>query len=167
MPVTYKKIANVSLSSANATISITNIPQDYTDLVLQISARASSTGNVWRDCAVRLNGISTSLTGKSLFGNGSSAASGGSGIEQLQIPSNSATANTFGNAEVYIPNYTGSQTKVFSADSVTENNGTTAYQVLQAVQGPTSSAITSIDIVVTATTMMQYSSATLYGIKKS
>jgi hypothetical protein len=44
----------------------------------------------------------------------------------------SATAGTFSNSEIYIPNYTSSNQKSFSSDSVTENNATSAIAILSA-----------------------------------
>jgi hypothetical protein len=168
MPVTYKKIASVTVGAGGtATIQFTSIPSTYTDLIVHLSARTASTGNVWRDVNVRLNGSTTSLTGINLLGTGSAAQSGGTGAEQIQVPSSSATASTFGSAQIYISNYAGSTNKSFSADSVTENNATTALAQMTAALWSNTATVTSIDLVVTATTFVQHSTAVLYGISKS
>jgi hypothetical protein len=80
---------------------------------------------------------------------------------------NGATASTFGNGEVYIPNYAGSTNKSMSADGVSENNGTEAYTDLIANLWSNTSAITSILLYPDSGTWQQYSTATLYGIKNS
>jgi hypothetical protein len=53
-----------------------------------------------------------------------------------------ATANTFGNTEFYIPNYTSSNYKSFSVDGVTENNATAAFALYAGLWSNTA-AITS------------------------
>ena len=75
------------------------------------------------------------------------------------------TASTFGNAELYIPNYTSSNNKSFSADSVTENNATAAYSQLIAGLWSNVTAITSLSLAPSSGTFVQHSTATLYGVK--
>jgi hypothetical protein len=83
------------------------------------------------------------------------------------VPSGS-TASTFGSTEIYITNYAGSSNKCLSSDSVNENNATTAYSVLTAWLWSNTSAITSLSITSdgAGNNFAQYSTATLYGIKK-
>jgi len=80
----------------------------------------------------------------------------------------SATASTFGNQEVYFPNYAGATNKSYSADSAGENNATTAYLTLSAGLWSQTSAITSLEFYDRGVgNFVQYSSAYLYGIIKS
>ena len=80
----------------------------------------------------------------------------------------SATANTFGNFDFYIPNYAGSTNKSASGDAVSENNASLAYQSLSANLWSNTAAINAISIApVNGTLFTQYSTATLYGISKS
>jgi hypothetical protein len=66
---------------------------------------------------------------------------------------------------MYIPNYAGtSYQKSISADSVTENNGTTAYNAFHSGLWLSTAAITSIKLDPYGTDFAQYSSASLYGI---
>ncbi len=149
-----------------ANITFSSIPATFTDLKLVISARnatASLTGMY-----ISFNGSTASFTDKYIEGNGASASSGSIsrylGVEN----SGSATANTFSNGEVYIPNYAGSANKSFSVDNVSENNGTTAYADFNAGLWSNTAAITSISLeIFTAQNFAQYSTATLYGIKNS
>jgi hypothetical protein len=77
-----------------------------------------------------------------------------------------ATANTFGSTEIYIPNYTSGNYKSSSADSVTENNATTAYAQLAASLWNNTAPINSIKIFsANLGSIAQYSTAHLYGIK--
>jgi hypothetical protein len=119
------------------------------------------------------NGSSSGYSNRGLGGNGSSAFSfvnaGSASIEDnATLTDNSATANTFGNGEIYIPNYTGSNNKSVLSDGVGENNGTTSYQFITAGLWSNSAAITSIVLTpLVGTLFLQYSTATLYGIKNS
>ena len=156
-------IAHTELGSAQATIEFTSIPATFTDLQLVVSARAdSSTSAIFR---VSFNGVTTNLSDRKLTGAGSGTPSSGtsSNIEPVITPSD-ATSGVFGSSLIYIANYSGTNAKSISVDSVTENNATTAYQRLVAGLFNTSSAITSIQLNNPSGNFAQYSSATLYGI---
>ena len=120
---------------------------------------------------LQFNAATTNYSDRSLTGNGSTASSGSSTSTYIYggiIPSATATASTFGNISYYVPNYAGSNYKSLSMDSVAENNTTTAYAILEAGLWSNSSAITSIKISSeNAANFVQYSTATLYGIKSS
>lgn len=178
MPNTYTLIASATAGAGGVTsFDFTSIPQTYTDLVLKWSAR-QDLGAIAASDFVYINGSQTSYSHKRLEGNGSSAASGSySGnfsFASAYGNGASSTANTFANAEIYIPNYTGSTNKSFSIDSVMENNATTAYAELDANLWSNTAAITRITLSTSATTptagaqkFLQYSTAYLYGIKNS
>lgn len=172
MPVTYKLISTVTVSTATAAnIEFTNIPATFDDLVLKFSVRMSNSTNVVDDVTIALNGATTSFSMRRLFGAGSgtpaSDIGGGNYNWVAQAPNAGATASTFSNSEIYIPNYAGSTNKSISADSVSENNGTAAYAFLGALLRSNTAAITSITLGGLSSNFVQYSSASLYGIKKS
>ena len=170
MANTYVKIATVSLGSGTASIEFTSIPATYTDLLVKYSLRTDRADTV---SALRLtfNNSATSYSNRMIEGNGASAASytGGSTYIDLGYASAStATASTFNNHELYIPNYASSNNKSVSIDAVQENNTSTAYANLIAGLWSNSAAITSIKVVPsTAVNFVQYSTATLYGILKN
>lgn len=157
-----KLIQHQELSSSQASITFSSIPQTYTDLLLVVSAR-STTGN---DAFVTFNGSTANFTSRHLEGTGSSAGSF-SRTDNFAgwFNASGATANTFGSWAMYVPNYTSANNKSFSIDSVTENNATTTRQFITAGLWSNTSAITSI-AVSTSGNMAQYSSATLYGVLK-
>jgi hypothetical protein len=164
------KIETVEVASPVSSITFSGIPQGYTDLKLVLSSR-SNYGNNFGNPRITIN----SDTSTSSFGRRSIyAESGGTGSEVGSetriigvIPDN-ATANVFGSLELYIPNYAGSAYKSYFADSVTENNATSALITLAASSFTVTSAITSIAIVDEGSrTFQQYTTATLYGIKNS
>jgi hypothetical protein len=168
---TYTAIATVTVGSGGAAnIEFTSIPATYTDLLVKLSGRSTSGGETAVN--LRFNGNSSSIYDrKSLAGDGSSASSASSTSQPEvfvgRISANTYTASTFGNMEIYIPNYTGSSNKSLSSDSVAENNATTGYNILIAGLWNNTAAITSIAFTVAGSNFAQYSTATLYGIKNS
>jgi hypothetical protein len=167
MATTYTLISKNVLSSNSTSISFTSIPNTYTDLLVKVSAR-SDISEIYGNALLRFNGSSSNYSIKALQGSGSGASSySTTQIEFMQV-GNSATSNTFGSAEIYIPNYAGSNYKSVSLDSVGENNATTAYARLTAGLWSDTSAITSINITPLDTTnWLSGSSFYLYGIKNS
>jgi hypothetical protein len=142
-------IETKTLGTAQAAIEFTSIPEDGTDLVVIASVRNTTTGASDTAFQIRFNGSTTTYSERTLFGDGSSASSF-SGTSSIAIYANNAspwTANTFGNASIYVPNYTGSTNKSVSADSVTENNGTAAHMAIVAGLWSTTSSITSVALV--------------------
>ena len=163
----YIPITTVTVGSGGAaSIDFTNIPQTYTDIVVKFSARNAADSS---QTLITLNGSTSSYTGKRLYGSGSAATSDNSNTANMNPSSVSAstyTASTFGNAEIYIPNYTSSNNKSISIDAVTENNATTAYGGIFAGLWSNTAPVTSITLTANGGNMAQYSTATLYGIRK-
>ena len=163
MAFTYSKLAEVTVGSGgSATIAFNNIPQNYTDLKIVFSAR-QDTGAA-RATYISFNGSSTGFTGRYLYGDGASAASGTLAQYIGSTPGGNFTASTFSNSEVYIPNYSGSNNKSYSADNVDENNATANDMNFVAGLWSNVTAISSIAIT-TVGNFVQYSTATLYGVK--
>ena len=154
-------IEHIEVGSGGASsIEFTSISSEFTDLYLVCSVRNDSS-NLTFD--INPNGSTTNKTRINLQGSGSSVSSAsGTDITPLQS-SNSYTANTFASTFVYIPNYASSNNKSISIDTVTENNGTTSYQRLQAALWSDTTAISSLECS-TASNFAQFSSFTLYGV---
>jgi hypothetical protein len=148
--MTMSLIETKTLGTAAASIEFTSIPQDGTDLVLLFSHRSSGSGNGFQ-VALRFNGSTSNYSRRILFDDGSTVYSASGSSETLVRFSFSqhsgTTANTFGNAAVYIPNYTGSTAKSFSSDSVNETNATNIFsRAIYAGLWNDTAAITSITI---------------------
>jgi len=157
-------ISTVTVGSSVASISFTGIPQIYTDLLVKLSLRSDRTADV-DSITMTFNGSSTGITWRTLMGDGSTATSGTA--QRFWVNSTTYTANTFGNAEVYIPNYTSANYKSTSIDVVTENNATGAYAEILTQLWSNTAAITSITFAPQfGSNWLQYSTATLYGIRK-
>ena len=163
---TLVKIGNtVTVGSGGASsIDFTSIPQTYTDLVVYVSARTSYSG-IEDYIRFQFNGTTTNLSSRYLYGSGSGVGSASVSDNYSAIIGNTATANTFANSYFYLPNYTSSNYKSFSVDSVGETNGTTVYSTLLAGLWSSTSAVTSIKIVpFQSGNFQQYTTATLYGV---
>jgi hypothetical protein len=173
MAITYKAIATVTVGSGGAsTISFSSIPATYTDLVVKVSARTNNPYNQdW--LLMMFNNSNSSLKALRLSGTGSSADSSsntGSQIWGATAVGATATASTFSNADIYVPNYTSSNYKSWSTDTVNEINATGTEVITNLFAGLWSStaAITTVTLTpFSAGTIQQYSTATLYGIKNS
>jgi len=169
MATTYEAIATVEVGSGGAaSISFTSIPADWTDLVVKLCLRGTASGDLrvyFNFNSAGLNATSKLLYG---FGDGTVGSTGYStGVAAFGMGASNLTADTFGNLEVYIPNYAGSAYKSLSSDGVGESNDTSSGMGLMAVLWSNTAAITSIAITPPSGTFVQYSTATLYGIKNS
>ena len=152
-------------SGGAANIEFTAIPGTYTDLCLLVSLRSTRTSGSYDFYKIQVNGTTELSNGRTLEGTGDKTDSE-SRTEVGVQPIATDTTNTFGNGFHYIPNYAGSTNKSFSGDSVAENNGIEAGQLLTAAVRESTAPITSIRLVSGIGSFVQYSSATLYGITK-
>ena len=169
MATTYKAIATVEVGSGGAAnIEFTSIPSTYTDLYLVTSLR-SDRASTQDGLTLEFNGSAANFTRREITGSGSAASSSSaSNAFAGNIDAANATTSTFSNQQIYIPNYAGSNNKSYSADSVEENNATAAYAVLVAGLWSQTAAINRVTLKSdNAANFVQYSTATLYGIKNS
>ena len=173
MPVNddMRLISSVTVPAGGAAnIEFTSIPGTYTDLVVVLSARCSQSA-ITGNCTIAFNETSANSSRRNLNGSGSAVSSTNASDGYIgDIVGANATASTFGNIQIYIPNYTSSNNKSFSVDTVTENNGTEAWAQLIAGLWSNSAAITSIKFAPLSPqtwTFSQYSTATLYGVRSA
>jgi hypothetical protein len=173
MPNTYTLIASNTVGSGGAaTVTFSSIAGTYTDLLVKISARdsISSTRTV---AAVTFNSSTANYSSKVLYGvNGSFVGSengASSSTGWTYVTGDTATASTFSNTELYLPNYAGSNYKSLSNDATAETNSASAgVTAIAASLWSDSAAITSITFTASASaTFMQYSTFYLYGISKT
>jgi hypothetical protein len=145
--MTIQLIETKTIGTAVASVAFTSIPQDGTDLMLLCSTRAS--GSPISQLNMQFNSSGgTSYADRTLEGTGSGASSSLRSSQPLiritGNPGTAATADSFSNVQIYIPNYTSSVAKSVSLDGVTENNATLAYQSIVAGLWNNTAAITSI-----------------------
>jgi hypothetical protein len=172
---TYTLISSNTLASSTSTVTFSSIPSTYTDLCIRGSVRLASAVQIGT-FYMRINASTSTYSWTRLRGNGATASSseGTTGTEiQIGLQTGaSATANTFGSFELYIPNYAGSTNKPFSSFAVAENNSATAGQSgieTFAELWSTTSAITSLTFsdYGTPDNMLSGSSFYLYGISNA
>ena len=169
MPNTYTKIASSTIGSGGAaSIDFSSIPATYTDLKLVASLRSNRTGNVKDTIDLKINNVTTTLSQRYLQGNGSAVTTNSLSNYWGETDAATATASVFGSWEAYFPNYAGANFKPFSVESTMEDNATLGILVLAAGLWSTATAINQLTLLpVTGTLWVQYSSASLYGIKSS
>ena len=104
-------------------------------------------------------------TGSGIFAgqNGWSGVAGFPG----QINTAITSSNTFTNAEIYVFNYAGSGGKNWASELTQESNAVEIRCFLSSGLWSNSAAVTSIQIAPYNSTLVQYSTATLYGISNS
>jgi hypothetical protein len=173
MANTYVAIATVEVGSGGAAnIEFTSIPGTYTDLVIKFSIRDSRDSQGPGYLHLKFNDNTSSYSSRFL----NTGTDDGSVTTQSRtddyasfaINTDFSTANTFGNGELYIPNYASSNNKSVSIDSVSETNHAfnAAVRNITAFLWSNSAAITKITLYGDSN-FKQYSTATLYGIKNS
>lgn len=157
-------------SGGAATIEFTSIPATFTDLLLVVSGRTNSGFDFDRP-AMRINNLTSGYSVHTLLGDGqnpySTSESGQSFLFAVEAPylvGGTATASTFGVAQIYFPNYRSSAAKSVSLEGVTERNGVNAFQIISAGLSTDTAPITSLLIDPGLGNFVQHSSASLYGI---
>jgi hypothetical protein len=166
--MTMTLIETKTLGSAQAQIVFTAIPQTFDDLVVKLSLRAATGTGHYLDIEMDFNGESARAY-RSLYAIGTTAASGfGSFNIVAGANGNGSTANTFSNAEVYVPNYTSTAIKSLSCDGVAENNSSQYFVAIAANSITNSTAVTEITLrdAFGSINFATGSSVSLYGIKK-
>lgn len=176
MATTCKLIAKTTLGSAASTVTLDNIPQTYTDLLLLASIR-SNRNNTVDNTLVRFNGEAANasiLSCRILYGTGATAgsdsvASGGMFLTYGGTPAAQHTSNTFGTVEMYVPNYAGNTNKSVSITFAGEaNSASGVYMGAIAGLRASTAAIESMTFSVTAgETIASGSSFYLYGITRA
>jgi hypothetical protein len=164
MAENYILLERTELNASAASVTFSNIPQTgYTDLKIVVSARHSTTS---ADMYLSFNNLTTNLSDRVAYGLGASTV-GSNAVSniRLTINSGSSTANTFGNSEIYIPNYASAVAHSVSVDSVAEDNGTTNNIMwIGAGLWNSATAITSINLSLSTGNFAANSTFSLYGI---
>lgn len=175
MATTCKLIAKNVLGSDTSNVEFTSIPATYTDLLLCLSGRSDRSGQVEDSLKWQFNSdTGSNYSYKVLYGNGSTTYSDGQSSVAYDsiwgvLPAATATASTFGNVSIYIPNYAGNTNKSSSAEGCGESNTATGPLICA------SAAIWSSTAAITSVKLFPYhgsnfksgSSFFLYGITKA
>lgn len=171
MATTCKLIAKNVLGSDTATVTFGSIPATFDDLLFVASTRSERSLS-YDTVSLRFNNAAddTNLSCRGLQGDGSSATSFSLSSGRIGITSgDTATADTFGSLEVYIPNYAGASNKSYSSTGVSESNSASNVYI-EAVAGLWSdtSAITAVSFILGGSRdFLAGSTFYLYGITKA
>ena len=159
--------ATVGVGGA-AGIEFGSIPQTYTDLLVVASLRGDAAVNA-QIMRMKINGSTANLSTRLIFGNASTAST--ASVAYLHVGNTGGTgttANVFSSHTIYLPNYTGSHNKSINTEAAMENNSMSDYvTALTAGLWSQTAAITSVELYPDSGSFVQYSSASLYGIKNS
>jgi hypothetical protein len=173
MANTFTLISSTVLGSTTSSITFSSIPQTYTDIVLKMSVRTTNAGALDQLQLILNNDTTGGLASERVMytdyqSSLATNTSTGSTWTSIYTAGNGGTANTFGHAEIYIPNYTSSVSKPFSAISAQERNlSDPVYMGYVSSLYRNSTGITRIDVnSYNAASLGAGSSFYLYGIKK-
>jgi hypothetical protein len=164
-----KLIETKTLGTAAASIEFTSIPQTpYTDLLFLVSTRSSTTGATVEPCLITFNSNIIGYTARTARGAGSQVKTSATLTTRLvfNAPRAGTSANTFGNASLYIQNYRGAANKTYSVDSVTEDNQADAEATFIAGVWANTAAITGVLFTPTTNNFVAGSTISLYGITR-
>jgi len=163
MTATYEKIATNTLSSAQASVTLSSIPSSYTDLVLVVNGKTNGSGG-YNALALRVNGDSaTNYSRTIMYGVGGSTDSYQYSNETSTYITIGQNADAFGNSIVTFQDYSNTTTnKTFlGRDNYSSN---VVYATVSLWRN--TSAITSITLLGTGGyNIVSGSTFNLYGIK--
>lgn len=167
MTVTYKQLYTYTATGNVATLTFSNIPQTYTDLIIKISARGDAAGNEIR---IGYNGSTSNTTNSNLYGSGTTAGQFQTGYSYAGDTNGTGSGtNAFGSIEIYLPNYASATTyKNYLSNASMEGNVASQQQTLNTQVWAVNDALTSLTIYTNSPyNFVQYSTFYLYGIKNS
>jgi hypothetical protein len=169
MAYSFQLIEAKTLTTTSSSVTFTSIPQTYTDLLVKLSVKQDGAN---AGLFLRPNSSTTNLSHRKTYADSVSVSGDSGSIIFIFCNGNWSTSNTFTNTDVYIPNYTSSNQKSVSIDSVATSNTTSAgLSFLGFVAGLWSNTtnISSLEFVPEGGGASFISGSTfyLYGIKNS
>lgn len=142
MPLTHKFITSSTVGSNTASVVLSGIPQNYSDLVIYVSSRSTRTGGGgFGDLMFRFN--SDTGNNYSILSNGGATTTNGFYFH-LQMAADGNPANTFSYSNIHIPNYSTTLAKSVLIGNSTTTNTTNNVQRLLGGYWTGTAAITSI-----------------------
>jgi hypothetical protein len=170
---TMTKLATTVLSANTASVTFSNIPQNYTDLRISVSGR--TTGGVGDSSelgTISFSFGSTSYTYSDRFigGSGTAAYSSANSTAATSTPiywvnGSGSTASTFASVNIDIPNYALNNVKNISYEAAPEYNNSTLRMMLGTISTTKTDPVTQIVLTAGQTAFAINSTFTLYGVK--
>lgn len=174
MANTFELISTTTVATAAYSVTVSSIPQTYTDLMIFISARSDYSAN--HEMQFQINSVTSGYTNMMFYtNNGTSALSAAPGTSSFYtwggaVAGSGSTANTFSNCTVYIPNYSSTtRPKNMSNEATAENNATAAIIWGNGGINGATAAISSLTFYCWQSfiNFVPGTTFTLYGIKNS
>lgn len=172
MPVTYEYIASQT-ANGSTTVTFSSIPQTYTDLVIDINAKANETG-AYSIMSIILNGdTGSNYVGSSLYQLGSVNVVGGSAATTTATSQGfgylgGGNSNEFGSGTLYLLNYaTAAERAGFWLGSSGRPSTQLYGQTGSFVYANTSTGISTIALQCVTAAWDPGSNFYLYGIKRA
>ena len=158
---TYTLIASQTLASAASSVTFSDIPQTYTDLIIPVVIGNSANGT--RDLQWKFNGDSGSnYSGIALEGNGGTASSGRD-TSFTYLRANGSANNTPSTPTIiHLMDYSNSTTY---KTMLSRSNSTTWVMITKAHLWRSTAAITSIVFTCESSNFVAGSTFKLYGIE--
>lgn len=174
MADTFELISTTTVGTAAYSVTVSSIPQTYTDLAIVISAR-SDYGVGSHEMQFAINSVTTGYTNRMVYTNNGTSTASASASNAFYtwagaVVGSSGTSNTFSNCIGYLPNYSSSTiSKSMYSDATAENNATASILWLNAGINTTTAAITSLTFYCWQSfiNFVPGTTFTLYGIKNS
>lgn len=168
--MSLKVIQHVELGSDTTSITLSNIPQTFNDLLLKFSVRVFAVGQDSESIGLGINGLGFQRW-RFGGGNGVSPTSGNENFDSDWIfAARPSTANIFASGEAYILGYTNTtRPKTPLITSVAEVNGASAFAIFSTGFRDSNAAVTSLRLGQSGTSnpLRTFSSVTLYGISNT
>jgi hypothetical protein len=173
MANTFNLIASYTATGSVASINFSGIPSTYNDLIIKISARGTN-ATVYVATYISFNGSTASFSNREIYGTGSAVGTGsataspGAGQAVVYIDGASATASTFSNCDIYIPNYSSTTlNKSYSCETAVENNATANLNDLLAGLWSSTAAINQVTLTPQTGSFVTDSTVYIYGVKNA
>ena len=174
MANTYELISSFTISSPSYSVTLSAIPQTFTDLKLVFSTRSDYGSAGGSEVEIALNSITSGYSSNMIYSNTGTSVAAASASNPFftwggGMVNGATTASIFGSSEIYIPNYSTSLSKSASTDSVTENNGSPIFMQIASHLSTNSAAVNSITLYAWQSFINFVAGSTfyLYGIKNS
>lgn len=159
MPATYEPIASTTLGSNSASLTLSDIPGTYTDLILVFQGYDTGGDFVY----LRVNGDTGSNYSRTLLsGSGSAATSSRTSSFTAFYASVGTSSTALGNGRVHFMSY--ANTNVYKTMLV-DGGSAGAYVQNQVALWRSTSAITSISVLGGAGNLGSGFTASLFGVK--
>jgi hypothetical protein len=157
----YVSLANLTIGSAQQTITFSSISQSYRDLILIVQGQ-QTTGS--SQPSGRINGLTNIYSHVNMFGNGTSTGSNATTANDIQYTGNQSTLRPDGLMILIIQVMDYSATNKHKAILSRANSAINGQTVATTIKAETNAAVTSITVSGGTSGFIAGSTFALYGV---